>query len=134
MNYYLVSEEELEELKEAAFYEASLVFLNDEPTDRLDRARLACRARPVESAVQPSRMTVLEERVDNLVAHHKHTESFAADIWQRLSHVEDGLSKRIEAMERNSVKTDDWAVRVNGDLHAMHNRLLELEKRSKRGR
>lgn len=101
-----------------------------------------------QSAVQPSRVDVLEERLDNLVAHHKHTESFAADILQRLNHVEDGLSKRIQDLEKDtdgtvtnlfdrlnevehdSKKTDGWAVRVNEDLHVMHNRILKLEQRS----
>lgn len=46
MNYYLVSEEELEELKGAAFNEAVDQWEGNEPTDRLDRAKLACRARP----------------------------------------------------------------------------------------
>lgn len=43
-----------------------------------------------------------EEQVDNLVAHHKLTESFAADVWQRLNHFEDGLSKRVEALEKDT--------------------------------
>ena len=49
-----------------------------------------------------ARLETLEERLDNLVAHHKHTESFAADVWQRLNHFEDGLSKRVEALEKDT--------------------------------
>lgn len=58
-----------------------------------------------QSAVQPSRVDALEDRLDNLVAHHKLTESFAADIWQRLSHVEEGLSKRVDTVADSANQT-----------------------------
>jgi len=95
-----------------------------------------------------ARLETLEERLDNLVAHHKHTESFAADIWQRLNHIEEGLSKRVEALEKdtdgtinnlfdrvNRVEHDNkesntWGVRVNGDLQELHNRILRLERKT----
>jgi hypothetical protein len=71
-----------------------------------------------QSAVQPSRVDALEDRLDNLVAHHKLTESFAADIWQRLDKFDDELG----------VLQDDVNLDLRLELRDLTKRLEALEQ------
>lgn len=56
--YYVVSESELENLKNQAFKEIIAQFTGSGPGNDLSKAKKACRSRPVQEGVSPDKKSI----------------------------------------------------------------------------
>lgn len=68
-------------------------------------------------------LEVLEERLQTLEACSDET----MNILQKELKI---VKSRLEALEHDNKESNTWGVRVNGDLHELHNRILRLEQKT----